>query len=515
MLNKVVGLGTFFIQKKVDHPLADPREARRILSELPKDNAFKALDEISVLFESLTSVPDFPGDRLFEVIQQLEEAAQPYLKRVARDYFQPGRLSRSDEIYIWSATHGFWQTVADAYERCLAKRDESSRAGALSRANLPQLFVRLMVSLGHLLKWEQFYYGPSRNDLWRRFGATLLLAEGLGVASKAVAVQGKSGMTSVVQEYQKVMVFQAASLDSLLPLEIELAERLISHFMGSFVFTTQALPDSVYWSDLNLAQPPLRLARMPAQAEPTQRFMKPGPAHEAMRTLLESLERGVEMPANIDLGGQYPVPLLVTVLRHLTNYLSGTPPQRQHDRHRVGHRMSVVHGLLNAFKAFSAAQSGVPAGTKIESWLVENVSRGGFGAMLNTVPGEWLRVGALIAMQPEGGDNWLLGVVRRYHREAQSEARVGVQALATKVAAVELRKRSASTYAAASGTPALLLLDGNDPDELRVAMPLSSFSPREDMEYAREGRRYLLKPIAQIEKTVDFELVRYRQSILG
>jgi hypothetical protein len=38
-------------------------------------------------------------------------------------------------------------------------------------------------------------------------------------------------MTSPVQEYQKVMVFQAASLDSLLPVEIEMAERLIAHFL--------------------------------------------------------------------------------------------------------------------------------------------------------------------------------------------------------------------------------------------------------------------------------------------
>lgn len=515
MLNKVAGLGAFFSQKKIDHPLADPREARRILSELPKDNAFKAMDEIAVLFESLASVADFPGDRLFEVTQQLEEAAQPFLKRIAQDYFQAGRLSRSDEIYIWSATHGFWHTLADAYDRCLAKREVKTRSGELSKANLPLLFVRLLFSLGTLLKWELFYYGPSRSELWRRLGASLLLAEELGVAGKAVAVQGRSGMTSPVQEYQKVMTFHAASLDSLLPQEIELAERLIAHFLGNFVFTTQAQPDSVYWSDLKLAQPPLRLARMPEQAAPTQRFMKPGPAYEAMHNLQEALERGVGMPANIDLGSQYPVQLLVTVLRHLTSYFSSIPPQRQHDRHRVGHRMSVVNGLLNAFKAFSGQPGVMPGGLRVESWIVENVSRGGFGAMLNTVPGEWLKVGALVAMQPEGGENWLVGVVRRYHREAQSDARVGIQALATKVAAAELRKRSASSYAAAAGTPALLLLDGNDPDELRVVMPLSTFSPREEMEYARDGARYLLKPVAQIEKTVDFELVRYRQSVLG
>ena len=46
MLNKVANLGGLFAQKS-EHPLADARELRKVLSELPRDNAFKALDEIA------------------------------------------------------------------------------------------------------------------------------------------------------------------------------------------------------------------------------------------------------------------------------------------------------------------------------------------------------------------------------------------------------------------------------------------------------------------------------------
>ncbi len=514
MLNKVAGLGGFFTQK-IDHPLAEQRELRKVLAELPSDNAFKALDEIAGWFDSLAGVADFPGDRLFDIVQQLEAAAQPMLKRLARDYFQTARLSRTEERRLWFINHGFWGRLATAYECCLSKLGEKNRAGELSKSNLPLLTIRLISALGQLLKWEQFHYGPSRGDYWRRLGAAVLVAEAEGVAGKAVALPGKSGMTTPVQEYQRVMAFQAASLDSLLPIEIEVAERLISHFLSGFVFTTVSLPDSVYWSDLKLAQPPLRLARMPAQAEPTQRFMKPGPAHEAMRSVLETLERGGEMPAEIALGGQYPVALLVAVLRHLTNYLSATPPQRQHDRHRVMHRMSVLHGLINAYVVFSDEFGGRPSGLQIESWVVENVSRGGFGAVLKNIPEEWLKAGALVAMQPEGGENWLLGVIRRYHREGQMEARAGIQALATKVIAIELRARQSSSYAAAAGTPALMLMDGNEPNEFRVVLPPATFNPREEMEYLRESRRYMLAPVALIEKTGDYELVRYRQREIG
>lgn len=513
MLNKVANLGGLFAQK-ADHPLADLRELRKVLSEIPKDNAFKALDELAGWLESLAGVDGFPADRRYEVVLQLDEAAQPHLKRLAREYFQT-RLSRSEEQRLWSINYGFWTLLAAAYERCLLSVAEKPRPSELAKTVLPVLPIRLIAALRQMLKWEQFHYGPSRGELWRRLGFALLAADEAGQASRAVSLPGKSGTTSADLEYQKAMVFQAASLDSLLPLEIELAERLIAHFLPGFVFGPHVHIDSVYWSDLVLPQPPLRLAQMPAQAVPTQRFLKPGLAHEAMLALLGELERGRDMPPEIDLGGQYQVKLLVKVLRHLAAYLAPIPPQRQFDRHRVKHRMSVLHGLVNAFVVFSGEFGGRPAGLPVESWVVENVSRGGFGAVLGNVPGEWLKVGALIAMQPEGGENWLVGVIRRYRRASESESRIGIQAIARQAVSVELRIRTASSYASAASIPALMLLDGNEPGELRVILPPMTFDARESMEYASEGRRYVLTPVALVEQTGDFELVRYRQSQLG
>ena len=514
VLKTVSSLGGLFAQKS-DHPLADARGVRKIISELPRDNAFKALDEVAGWLESLAGLDDFSADRRYEVALELEEAAQPHLRRLAREYFQTARLSRSEEKRLWAINHGFSTLLAAAYERCLAKSDDKARPGELSPALLPALTVRLIAALGRMLKWEQFHYGPSCDSQWQRLGQALLTAEAVDLAAKPVALPGRSGMTSAVLEYEKVMIFQAASLDSLLPLEIEVAEALIGHFLPGFVFGSRPLIDNVYWSDLALAQAPQRLARMPAQAAPTQRFLKPGPAHEAMLAARDALERGGELPPEIALGAAYPAKLVARVLRHLTAYLAPVPPQRQHDRHRVMHRMSVLNGLVNAFVVYSGEFGSRPTGLPIESWVVENVSRGGFGAVLQSIPGEWMKVGALIAMQPEGGENWLVGVIRRYHRITESEARVGIQSLARQAVSVELAVRGASSYAAVAGVPALILLDGNEAEEIRVIVPHATFDPREAMEYARDGRRFLLRPIALVEQTADYELVRYRQSLLG
>ena len=493
--------------------MATARGLKKIIDDIPRDNAFRALDEVVGWIESLRGANDFPAERLFETVRQLDDVAQPHLRRLAREYLNTARLTRSDEKRLWAINHGFWLQAADAYESCLKIVEQKNKAGELAKQALPMLAARLINALSELIKWEQFHYGPSPELVWRRMGQAFLVAEEHGVASKAVpSLGGRPGMTSPQAEYIRAVAFQAASMDSLLPLEIELAERLIEHFLGSFVFTAVAQVDSVYWVDLVLAEAPQRLARMPTEARPTQRFFKPAGAQAQFKALLTELECGGEFPSEISLGGQFAPRVLIPVLQHLVAYLAPVPPQRSHDRHRVKHRISVLNGLINAFVVFSSEFGGRPTGLQIESWVVENVSRGGFGAQVDSNLGEWMKVGVLLAIQPEGGENWLLGIVRRYHRESDKEARIGIQTLATKASAIECRPRTASSYGAAATLPALLIEEGSQAGEVRLVLPAHSFDLRENLEYQINNRRFLLTPVAQVELTADYEVARYRQT---
>ncbi len=511
MLDKLSGLGGIFGQKNEGHPLGTAHDLKAVIAAIPTDNAFKALDEVIGWVESLRASNDFPAERLFETVRQLDDVAQPHLRRLSREYLHTARPTRSEEKRLWSINHGFWVQISDAYEHCLLPLGQKSKAGELTKLALPVLLTRLIGALAALLKWEQFHYGPTPATVWKRVGAALLCAQEHGVASKSVPHGGMSAMSSPQTEYLKAVAFQAASMDSLLPFEIELAERLIEHHLGSFSFTAESQVDSVYWVDLVLAQAPQRLAKMPLEARPTQRFFKPAGAHGQFKALLNNLEQGGDLPADIALGGQFQPKVLIPVLRHLTAYLAPVPPQRSFDRHRVKHRMVILNGLIDSFVVFSSEFGGRPSGLQTESWVVENVSRGGFGALIPNIPGEWLKLGALVAMQPEGGENWLLGIVRRYHRESDAEARVGLQTLAVKVTAIECRPRAASSYGAAATLPALLLEDGNPPGEVRVVLPVHSFDLRESLEYQHSGKRFLLNPVAQLEHTAEYEVARYRQ----
>ena len=121
------------------------------------------------------------------------------------------------------------------------------------------------------------------------------------------------------------------------------------------------------------------------------------------------------------------------------------------------------------------------------------------------------QIGALMCLQPEGGENWVLGVVRRFSQEAEGHAHVGIKALSRQARSVELRPRS-SGFSTTGAIPGICLLEGDESGEIRLAMPLGSFDVRESLEFIDGGKRYLLSPIELETSGSNYEIGRYRQS---
>ncbi len=51
------------------------------------------------------------------------------------------------------------------------------------------------------------------------------------------------------------------------------------------------------------------------------------------------------------------------------------------------------------------------------------------GAQVPAISNDWLRVGSFVGLQPEGGDNWLIGVIRRLTRDSESVGAVGIETI--------------------------------------------------------------------------------------
>lgn len=494
-----------------DHPLGDAKELKRILAELPLDNAFRAVDEIYGWYESLQTADDFRIDQLFDVVRQLDDAAQHPLRRLSRDYLNSPRLSKSDERRLWTMCYNYAGEVSSLYARCIdvAQRNPKEKASEALKPMLPLAAARAVAARAMQLKWVELRYGPIGEDLWRGLGRPFLAAEAGGYAQKPVQLYpGHPATTNVAQQYLQALIFHASSTDSLMPLEIELADRLIAHFQQRFAFSHDCQPDSVYWVDVASGSPPVRLARKPERLSSSLRFFSPGTAPQALNELVRVVERG-EIPADLNLGGEYLAKVLLPVLRHLAMYWAPEPPQREHKRHSVKARIAVLQGFDDCFTVFAGDVARIGKERNAESWVVENVSLGGFGAGVDDL-GEWLKIGALLAMQPEGGDNWVLGMVKRFNKESEAHASVGIQALSRQAQSIELRPRT-SGFSATGAIPGIWLRESNGSGEARVVMPAASFDLRESLEFVHDEQRYLLAPIELEETGSGFEIARYRE----
>jgi hypothetical protein len=488
-------LGIF--SAKSGHPLADAKEARRVLGELSVRDAAPALDEVSGWLESVAADEVLKLSDRLALIFQLDEAAQTHARKLGRDYLTSPRLGRQQEYKLWQANHDFWAQLGSAYDNCLNRYRGQEKGGEAVKSEVPLLIVRMLRALSAQLKWDQFRYGPVNAELWQRMGRAYLFAEQGKFSRQALTpYPNVPGESTVEQEYLKALVFQASSMDSLLPLEIEIAERLIAHFLPQFVFTAEVRPDNVYWVDADKPAPPKRLAVLP-QVAPSLRFFSAGAALARLEALLRQVERG-DVPADVNLGTQYSARIVLPVLRHLAMYWAPKPPMRSHDRHRVKSRLTAVNGLANTH-----ARLADRGGEESEAWVVDDVSLGGMGAQVPLGANDWVRIGALLGMQPEGGSNWLVGVIRRFSRETPTQGSVGIETLSKSPQAVvgDLGGMDCN---------AILLDTLHSGDTVRVILPSSAFEPAIPLVFAWQGRSARLDPIEQLESGVDFDLGLYR-----
>jgi len=497
---------SLFGSKKPDHPMADIKEARKLFEELPSTDAFKCTEELTHWLESVMAEEGFKPEYRAQLVQLLDETAQTHVRKLARDYMASSRLAKAQEMRLWKAINEYWRHAALAYAGCIELYATGAKGADALKGSMPLLLARALRALGSHLKWMYVRYGPMDQSVWGVIAKVYALAETRKFAQFPVTLYpGVPGESTPEQEFLKAVMLSASSPDSLLPLEIELCERLIAHFCASFTLRLDQQPDIAYWIDLATNQAPLRLARPPQRA-PTLRFFAAGKALEELETLTGNIKTTGRVPVQVNLGGNYPAEVVLDVLNHLALYWSPKPPERRHQRHRVKSRLNVVHGFDGVLGVFGA---GPGDDADMESWIVEDVSAGGFGAGIPEIRGEWLKIGCLLGLQPEGGDTWVLGVIRRLYRESPLKGSVGIQTIARSAELVQL-----SVSGGAGGETGILIGDGSEqPGEARVLLRSGGFVPGQNLEYQKGAATCLLMPQGVVESGEEYELVKFREMI--
>jgi hypothetical protein len=497
---------------KSDHPMADLKEARRLLGELPANDAAGALDEINHWFESVRADRDFRPAHRVALALMLDEAAQTPVRKIGREYLFTPRLSKPQESRLWTVIHGFWRNATLALVGSLEEFVTGAKGAYDLKGDLPIITVRALRALAALMKWLHVRYGPVDPQLWRMAAGSYSLSESRRYSRTPVTVYpGIPGESTADQEFLRVLMLSASSPDTLLPAEIELCERLIGHFTPRFIISTEPRGETPYWIDLAATSPPLRHARPPLNLK-TLRYFGPGDSIGEIDAIERSVRATGSVPATLNLGGSYPPELVLRVLEHVGSYWAPAPLERKHPRHRIKSRLTVAWGFDGIVDALTPDASLSFDGAQLESWITENISAGGMGAHVPQVKGDWLRVGALVALQPDGGSNWLLGIVRRISRDRGGEAQVGIQTIARAPQPVALHVQVDD--AVSIDTEVGILLGADVPDgPVEVLLRPGVHTADQILVFERDGRKMMLFPSAVNERGADYERVSCRQHV--
>ncbi|HYL89516.1 MAG TPA: hypothetical protein VEU32_12230 [Burkholderiales bacterium] len=485
-----------------DHPMRNPKEAKRILDALPADDV-KALEELSHWLESVSTVEGFKPAERAALLLSVDDAAQPRQRKLQRDYFAAARPSKYQENRIWTQLHEYWKQAGLAFGRMLDATAQAPKS--LDPKTLAVVATRALRSPAQQIKWQHMRYGPVDPAVWGMLNKIYAFCEARGLAEARLVPYPGGSESSPRTEFVKALMFNASSPDSLLGNEVDLAERVIAELAPNFVLANAPAPGLMYWTDLARATAPLRIVK-PPEAVPGLRCLGPGNALAGLEAMEQKVQTSRELPAS--LGTTKDPEGALEVLRHLAMLWSPEPPERKHARHSVKSRLTIAHGFAGVVETIDGGSSLDFEQKAIESWVVENVSAGGFGAFVPQAKSDWLRVGTILAMQPDGGNNWLVGCIRRVNRTSAQEARVGIETLSRAPKVMKFRVRGLGEETGIL-LPAAVLGSG----EVAIALRAGVYPPGQNLEASVGNKEHVYMPQGGAERAEDYELVRFREMV--
>ncbi len=491
---------------KSSHPLADSKELKKVLGGLATMTAAAGLDETRIWLESLETAEDLKPEQRLEIVLQLDEATMPHARRHGREFLSDTPLGRSEEYRLWNSNHHYWKQLVSTYEACMQSIRAAGKWPKSLESQQALAIARMLMAHAAVIKWSMFRHGPIDGTYWLGAGALYLAAQSARLQAKTVLPYPHSRETSVEQEYLQLLMLHSSSPNKLMPVKVEIAERLVAYLVNDLVFTDQVDSANVYWVDISKPLPPTRLAKLP-ELTPTLRFLRPGAAMGKIAAIKAEIEKEGVIPADLQLGGQYPVDMVLSVLDHLALNWQDTPPMRSHQRRQIKSKLTVIHGLATIHDRLTIGRSYFDDTPPDEEWLVDDLSLGGMGAQSPFSTNDWIRIGTLIAMQPEGGDNWLIGMIRRYQR-GETRGAVGIQTLGKAPRALVADGRGLATSLLLLNLTALpspgqaLSTDG--------VMASDDFEPGIALQALVDNQKLRIIPQSLIERGPDFIIVQFQ-----
>jgi len=536
---------------KPDHPMFDVKEARRLLAELPKGNAFKTLEEITSWLDSVKDAAGFRAEVRATIIMLLDETGQPLYAELLQLFIGAPHLQDFKGMHLWQGLHGFIKTLAEAYSVCVHEYQQSEKKSFEHKELMPVICVRLLRAVAEQMKLEMMHYVDIEQPVWDRLCSCYNFAEASQLAESMVFAYPKQVIhISPQRELLRALMFYESSPGTLAPDQIEVSFRIAGRMVSFFDFRDAPDPDCAYCFDLARPDAPRRVDG-DLRLTPTLRFFGAVKAVPKITDIIAHHEHGLILQEQ-RFGSEFTPAGKLTVLKHLQQYWGKDQPHRHQERRGIDTAIDVVHSFRTISKLvarmdidnavnisekdaaalkersdINLAAENDEVDYSTESWTITDVSVDGVGGMIPNNGGAWVKIGDLCGLKAGNSSVWWIGMIRRLHTDTshtgtRGAVHVGIEMLAKKPLSVWLRTlgkgaEKVSNWETSSSSfeydylPAILLPDAsNSYANATMLMESGSYVPETLYQVMLGEKSRDIKLTGLLAEGEDYERVSFR-----
>lgn len=429
------------------------------LDVLPRDNYLVVQDILlRRLRDFVTENNPYDAAALSALIC-IDERGRQNVAALTAQYANAPVLAFEVDERLWQSVYDYYHVLDRAYQSFLDHHSAYLAQSPIA-ADLPQLLLNLVDCLRCAAKWRYLRYQAMSEGGWLRLHRLYRLAEHLGCVDTRLKRHVDSPETSLMSCYLQALMLDTLNHTSMLKSEIEMLAGWLSNWCEVLTL------DAEYSEAQHLffvGQEEDRGGRRIRHFQPSASDRYWDTDKVVMQVMrLSHYVRQSHMPDDLLLPTSVSFNDCRLLIEHLLAEWSRNAYQRQRrsdERHGVAKVAQVVNGVVNVCQHIRNVHvenevrpvpeegSIVQSAASAETWMINNESKYGFGAMVSGVQNPWLRPGRLITLDYEmNPDMPVLGVVRRVERLPGDMRHVGIEVLCHTPAHVHLKYLAQSTH---------------------------------------------------------------------
>ncbi len=478
-----------FLRSRKD-PLADARSAERWFAAPVATDPLSRKQELIEELARITAPTAKLTPRRLGALFVMDTHAEQLFRALTAQYVEHANRSAKIERQLWTALFDLsqaFQTAFRSYEHVALENEHSGRWRQL----LPELVCRQVVHLGRDAKARLYRYESWIPGKWAELHQLFALAAARQFDRSPVQLVADRQPTTIEHQYLMTVVLQLIDTGNLTARQLEHVWSELDGWCASLRLTLEPKTVTSFFVDLASREGMKR--RMSGALEGSVLFVDTQPLHAALMHQQLSLEQAIRTRPRSDETTRVSDQLCL-----LRRFAAKVDPElkflaRHGDRATADGNIDAIIGLTKIaaylreedrdpdFQHYAGRTFGgslelavfgrirnendrrmelarhrlsqyVAAGGP---WEIKDVSLTGFRLMAPMKAASDLPIGTLVAIRPQAGSQWTLGIVRRMRRHTSERTEIGLEVVASTLVGVDLieqRKSSDANY----------LVDGED-----------------------------------------------------